>query len=158
MVLRGSKTKPVADPVSVKHAIDEARAYLEQTSQLEIRVEQEATKLISQALEDVRSDNLNDKTHIQIPISVTKSLKVLLDRLEYLEQQHKETEEQLQAYQEKLIISLKQLGCGGLAGMTARTCVAPVDRIKLLIQTSGTLKTEYKGIYSTLKSAISEGI
>jgi len=56
--------------------------------------------------------------------------------------------------------SLKQLFCGGMAGAFSRSIVAPIDRVKILLQTqavaAGMGADKYGGITGTLRTVVQE--
>merc|ERR1719221_1641415 len=56
--------------------------------------------------------------------------------------------------------SRKQLLCGGLAGVLSRTMVAPIDRVKILLQTqavaAGMSADKYGGVGGTIRTVIQE--
>ena len=58
-----------------------------------------------------------------------------LDHLEKLDKQEEAAEMSVETARSNLENTLKQLICGGMAGCTARSCVAPIDRVKILMQT-----------------------
>merc|ERR1719369_1659041 len=56
--------------------------------------------------------------------------------------------------------TLKQLFCGGMAGACSRSLVAPIDRVKILLQTqavaAGMGADKYGGIIGTLRTVVQE--
>ena len=181
MVLRGSKTRPEGvDILDVQHHIARLRNLLNSLEEQESDIEHEIANIIvkevpsgtsgSMGMEQIEAENpsiqaqtmLNEykSQQIEIPANLSDSIKVLIDRLEFLETKHQETEQELSESQKELQIMVKQFICGGIAGMTARTTVAPIDRVKLIIQTSlATKRVESgeRGIIGTARHLISEG-
>merc|ERR1719373_1033302 len=66
---------------------------------------------------------------------LTDQIKILLNRVEVLEAQLSTLTTTKKEAESKLVKTLKQLACGGLAGGCARSVVAPIDRVKILMQT-----------------------
>lgn len=90
---------------------------------------------------------------------IAEALRVLTQRLDELEGEQKKAQEKVSLLSDEMSRTLKQLLAGGLAGATARTIVAPIDRTKILIQTqhlSQGGKTKYKGVFHTLQTVIKE--
>eukprot|EP01084_Bolivina_argentea_P226858 383140_1 len=166
MVLRGSKTKPdQTDVLNIKYHIQRLRSLISSLEEQKADIEQEVSKIIIKQVPqdtqqvEVTFDNFKS-AQIEIPTHLTDSIQVLVDRLEYLEGKHEKAHKQLSEEQAQLRIVVQQFCCGGLAGMTARTTVAPIDRVKLIIQTSlsrQNAESGNKGIWGTAKHEISKG-
>jgi solute carrier family 25 phosphate transporter 23/24/25/41 len=62
-------------------------------------------------------------------------VRVLLDKIDALEQAEEEGQRRVHRAERGLRDTMLQLACGGAAGATARTFVAPIDRVKILMQT-----------------------
>lgn len=122
MVLRGTKTAPgslreVLNNLEVAHA----------------------------NLAKVHHDLLNAKNAVELVQSVESNrrqsaelLVLIMDlkrRIAALEDDEANMARQRQVSYEELTITLKRFLCGGFAGAVSRTCVAPIDRIKILRQT-----------------------
>mmetsp|Transcript_14476 Transcript_14476/g.22619 ORF Transcript_14476/g.22619 Transcript_14476/m.22619 type:complete len:407 (-) Transcript_14476:223-1443(-) len=168
MVLRGTKTRPDhADLLDYQHHIHRLKILIESLEEQESDVEHEIETIIHQpTVEEKQSHSISidelkeDPNQLVAPKDVSESIRILIDRLEWLEHKHKETEQQLHVKQDEYIIMIKQFMCGGMAGMTARTTVAPIDRIKLIIQTAltrDTPKAAELGIIGTARHEIRKG-
>lgn len=62
---------------------------------------------------------------------------------------------------ENLKRTISQLACGGLAGACSRTLVAPIDRVKILMQTQYLVhqgQTKYNGIFHTMRTIVFEEV
>lgn len=155
MVLRGSATKPEEGITEIKAHLATAKQYLQQ-------IDRELSQKRQSVAEDLRETI--DKT-IDTSISkeqIAESLRVLTKRLDELEGKRDEVQKEVSILSEEMSRTLKQLLAGGLAGATARSVVAPIDRTKILIQTqhlsqAGAVK--YNGVFHTLQTvAREEGI
>lgn len=150
MVLRGSKTHPTeADIKAIANAIQ----YLEESIH---NIEDQEVSVEHEILERLQTD-FPIKTPQPLSPEMTQSIRVLLERLEYLENTHKKKEIELEEYKKKLKITVGQFICGGMAGIVARSTVAPIDRIKLLIQTAFQRNDKSKSMVETFRSEIKEG-
>ncbi|ETO24746.1 WD repeat domain protein, partial [Reticulomyxa filosa] len=130
MVLRGSETHPQYDLFEVAQAIETARQYLKETERETKEVEHELVEVIHEEMSHLRKE-VGNKTNmaqntisnkpLQIPKDLTNAIRILVDRLEVLEQKHSEAEKMLVTYRQEFQITCLQLLCGGVAGATART-------------------------------------
>eukprot|EP01083_Nonionella_stella_P285203 970818_1 len=179
MVLRGTKTRPdQVDLLDIQKHIARLKLLIDSLEEQEGDVETEISNIIGET-----SSQQNAPGHTQITIdklksggvislqnelndlpsmspNVYQSITVLIDRLEFLEKKHKQSVEKLSEKQDELSIMIQQFVCGGFAGMTARTTVAPIDRVKLLIQTSmarNNTESGSRGIMGTINHEISKG-
>mmetsp|Transcript_29048 Transcript_29048/g.57024 ORF Transcript_29048/g.57024 Transcript_29048/m.57024 type:complete len:395 (-) Transcript_29048:151-1335(-) len=83
----------------------------------------------------------------------------LQQRVDLLEKSRAEQEKKSSVSFAKISGVVEQLACGGIAGAVARTSVAPIDRVKILMQTQHIqLKGEkkYTGIRQTLQTILQE--
>lgn len=155
MVLRGSKIHPDhIDVFELEKHVHQLQHYLKTIQEQESCIGQEIADLVHEDLEKFRHSEKEAK--IELPSTLAKSIKVLISRLEYLESEKKQSDQELHQYQKQLLMSLKQFLCGGLAGMVARSIVAPIDRVKLLIQTGNTNNAVSRSIIGTFKHEIKE--
>ena len=166
MVLRGTKTRPEqADLLDIQKHIARLKLLIDSLEEQESDVEKEIEDIIEisdeektkPTIEQLKTGQYNE---IEIPTNVSESIKVLIDRLEFLEKKQKETVQQLTEKQDELSIMIQQFCCGGIAGMTARTTVAPIDRVKLIIQTAMTrnnIESGNRGIIGTARHEIAKG-
>jgi len=162
MVLRGTKTRPEqVDLLDIQKHIARLKLLIESLEEQESDVEKEITDIIPSDQQQVTIEQLKSGQYQkEIPTNVSESIKVLIDRLEFLEKKQKDTVEQLTEKQDELSIMIQQFVCGGIAGMTARTTVAPIDRVKLIIQTAMTRNAAdaaNRGIIATARHEITKG-
>jgi len=160
MVLRGTKTRPdQTDILDIQHHIGRLKILIDSLEEQESDVEQELKWVAEQEHEPINIAKI--KAHqMEMPANVSESIKVLIDRLEFLEKKQSSTKKELTEKQDELSIMIKQFVCGGIAGMTARTTVAPIDRVKLIIQTAmtrGKAEAGERGIIATARHEISKG-
>lgn len=150
MVLRGSKTRP-------DKTIEEATAQLQQAKKHLESIEKKIEEAQAAALhsyntlspEDIESMTKHDLVNI---------LERLVERVDTLEHERDLAEEKMTESSAELKKIFTQLLCGGLAGATARSTVAPIDRVKILMQTaflSGT-SDKHSSIVRTLKNIAAE--
>lgn len=135
MVLRGSKTKPEDGLLGLSHEIEALNEKL-QTENSELRKSNAELKVLVEKLLDAEKKGVDAPPQPDLAMAV----KILLERVETLEGSLKDNEKKKNENQEKVTKTLKQLACGGLAGASARTVVAPIDRVKILMQTGFLLK------------------
>merc|ERR1719203_2448292 len=166
MVLRGTKTRPEqADIMDIQKHIARLKVLIGSLEEQESDVEQEISNIMVDKHVDTQmtvNRLKTDRSHSMesLPTNVSESIKVLLDRLDFLEQTQQKTVSQLSAKQDELSIMITQFCCGGLAGMTARSTVAPIDRIKLIIQTAmvrNNIESGQRGIIGTARHEIAKG-
>lgn len=143
--------QPDYDVFEVTQAIQTLKEYLDEK---DVEVKNLEENLAHQ-MEDIAHRSAKDQ--IQIPKELSNAVRVIVDRIEVLEKKQQEAKGLLQTYKNELRISMMQLLCGGIAGATARTIVSPIDRVKLIIQTSWLTKGEKsKSIIATFKQVLNE--
>ena len=131
MVLRGSKIRPESTYDDATEAVARANAYLAQMRRERRAVEETAEwKQAKETL--VRHDSRRETVDSE---ELYHIIRVLVERIEKMDDAEDRAEEELAAAQSRIQTVLRQLACGGVAGCVARTTVAPIDRVKILMQT-----------------------
>lgn len=148
MVLRGSNIHPEKGVQDLKQDLATARAYLSQT-ETEL---QEQRSHVSADLKDIEYEYVSKA-------EMAEALRALTLRLEELEGRRVEAKKQVFELSHEMSRTLKQLLAGGMAGATARSIVAPIDRTKILLQTQHlTMKggVKYTGIFNCFQTVVRE--
>ena len=150
MVLRGSKTRP-------DQTIEEASARLEeaknQLASIEAMIEETQSQMIH-SYQDLSPQEVESMSKQELVAMLTS----LADRVSQLEHERNQAQEEMNQSSAELQKIFNQLLCGGLAGATARTTVAPIDRVKILMQTAFIAGTSDKhtSIARTLRNILTE--
>jgi solute carrier family 25 phosphate transporter 23/24/25/41 len=120
-------------------------------------------------LTKAHNELLNAKNAVELVQSVESNrrqsaelLVLIMDlkrRIAALEENEARLARQEQESYDELTVTLKRFMCGGFAGAVSRTCVAPIDRVKILrqtqfIQESGILK--YGSMWETAQTVLKE--
>jgi len=149
MVLRGSKTSP--DKVefgSIKSSLREA---IESLESAESNLAEQKLQIPAAFSPD--TENYLTKTEF------SQHLKLMNERLALLDQKIA-AEKNLKRVYSKRDRTRKQLFCGGVAGVLSRTMVAPIDRVKILLQTqavaAGMSPDKYGGVAGTVRKVVKE--
>ncbi len=149
MVLRGSKIKPDDSLEDAQLAIKRANKYLRQT-----RKELEKAKNVGiDTLKTIERKD-SDGTSIVTKEELTDILGVLLDTIRKQEEEKSRAEIAVRNANENLRKTLLQLLCGGIAGATARSFVAPIDRVKILMQTQQLIVKDGKQRYNSVMQSL----
>lgn len=136
MVLRGSKINPEHSLLEAEEAIREAQQKLD-----EAKADLESAKRKTfESLSDTVLLTL-DKSHL---IELVQELR---DKVHALEDERLKAEESYAESRRQLRNTLIQFGSGGIAGAVARTTVAPIDRVKIAMQTAAIKGLEAKYTY-----------
>ncbi len=131
MVLRGSRIRPESTLDDAQDAVRRARQYLKQTrSELASARSSAPFREALGALE--RRESHGEKVDVD---ELRDIVRLLVARIDALEDAERKGLEQVAAAERQVRETLLQLACGGAAGATARTFVAPIDRVKILMQT-----------------------
>jgi len=148
MVLRGSETLPDGGLRDIKADLRRAMESLE----------------IAEERLSAQSMSMPEAFHIDAEAFVTKEeflkhIQLLNQRLELFDQRIA-AELEVKSLSTKWQRSLKQLFCGGMAGACSRSLVAPIDRVKILLQTqavaAGMGADKYGGVTGTLRKVVQE--
>ena len=131
MVLRGSKIRPESTLDDAHDAVRRARQYLKQTrSELASARSSAPFREALGALE--RRESHGEKVDVD---ELRDIVRLLVARIDALEDAEREGLERVARAERRVRETMLQLACGGAAGATARTFVAPIDRVKILMQT-----------------------
>lgn len=128
MVLRGSKTKPDA-------SLEEAKKQLQQAKLQLAKIEERLEKAQNDALRSYQ-ELTPEQTADMSKEELIELLAMMVERVNELERERVQVEQKIERSQSEVEKILKQFVAGGLAGATARTFVAPIDRVKILMQTA----------------------
>lgn len=150
MVLRGSQIAPP----SLKEAEERLRQAREALNKAKDELREAQRESLSEIVETDTVAQLSKRELIE---------KVKALQAELQEKQQKEISAQImtEKARSELVRTLQQLACGGAAGAIARTTVAPIDRVKILMQTSHLTGTEssHRSILSSMRHVIAnEGL
>jgi len=151
MVLRGSKVKPEQGLLEIKKEVSQVELNLSREND-ELRQSNADLKVMVESLLESKSEAEPD---------MLNQIQTLLNRVESLENHIGNLEKKKTESEQKFEKTIKQLTCGGLAGACARTTVAPIDRVKIIMQTGFLLRNgaESGGIISTAKEILQkEGV
>lgn len=151
MVLRGTKTSPDEGYTHAKHKVSEAR---EQYARAHAEL-LEAEKHV-ESLQATR-DELGNKSKAEL-VKIVLTLEYEMDAM----RGEMNASATLFGASEMVDRILRQLACGGCAGAISRTFVAPIDRVKILLQTQhvtqgeGVKAPKYSGVSGTFKKIVAE--
>jgi len=145
MPIRGTKTKPETDLKEAFEHLKEAKQGVSSTG-LEIA---DVTHTL-QALNEVAPAPATNE--------LIKIIHDLRERVELLERKELEWKDKQSKTYAELVYTGKQLACGGIAGAVSRTAVAPIDRVKILLQTQKILHKDvkYTGLIQTWRTILKE--
>jgi len=147
MVLRGSETRPDTPLLELRQDIlHTAEDIKKQNTELHDK---------SLKLKSLVEELLDSEVQISRPSSdyspeLTQAIKLLVNRVDELESQVQSLSKHKKEASSNLQKTLKQLACGGLAGGCARSIVAPIDRVKILMQTGFLLEGGTQTVQPTI--------
>jgi len=149
MVLRGSKTTPDdGDFGDIQSRISEAMDSLDSAE----------SKLATQKLQ-IPTTFSPDTENYLTKKEFSLHLKLMNERLALLDQKMT-AEKNLKKVVSQRDRTRKQLFCGGVAGVLSRTMVAPIDRVKILLQTQAVAQgmsiDKYGGVIGTVRKVVEE--
>ena len=149
MVLRGTKVSPDEGLIAAKEHVRDARESYEQ-AQLDLQEAEEALSHVASDREGLRQKSKGEL--VQLVISMQNEM----DALKKVDTTGA-TLFNTSATVDRIV---RQLACGGCAGAISRTFVAPIDRVKILLQTqhvtSGGAPDKYGGVVGTFKKIVNE--
>merc|ERR1711865_789224 len=155
MVLRGTSVKPDINIIKAYQALAEAQNSLEKAQgQLHEADDSGFVLQANNPLLAPRSDGELDEVSKEHLNEALKQLSIRNKQLlELLETSSADTARDMQ-YRKALL----QFAAGGFAGIIARTTVAPIDRVKILMQTQAVSGSadKYNGLVQSLRLVIAE--
>lgn len=151
MVLRGSNITPESSLGEVVEGLNVAQERLS-------LAQEELDIIHKSSVEDLLKKIESKETDRAELIAISGEIK---SRISLLEKKQSQAWWEVISKQEAIDRTLRQLACGGLAGAIARSTVAPLDRVKILIQTASVTGTtdKFNSILGTARYVIkSEGL
>lgn len=167
MVLRGSNITPEQSLEDAVKSLNEAKAKFEAAQEDILRHQEEtvSTLLGDDSAAAAADGTVSASSSGGAAPSSTISYDELVEMTNQLRSRVMELEEKEYAaakdYAERqagIVRTLRQLACGGAAGAVARTVVAPIDRVKILMQTSFLMEGgegKYKSLGGTFRHIVS---
>jgi solute carrier family 25 phosphate transporter 23/24/25/41 len=138
----------------VTHNLTEAQKKLHKLdSQISQKREEVVSKILDATKEVVVVDpKLGPRRQSVIDDKALKEVAATIEQVKQLEAEKKALWSQIDVQALLFSKTFKQLLCGGAAGTIARTTVAPVDRVKILMQTAHVQKKTH--LYGTMGQTI----
>jgi len=145
-VLRGSSIAPPS--------FNEAEIKLRQAEELLGKAKEDLEVAKRSAIFQLDDDMINNMDRDELVEAVQR----LRTKVTMLEQKEQQAEQSLFKSQVELQKTLTSLACGGTAGAFARTTVAPIDRIKILMQTAHVQGTssKYNSMLGTARHVVKD--
>ena len=147
MVLRGSKTRPDTSLEDAQQAIARANKYLRQTRR-------ELQKAKNDGYNTLRKIERRDSDGTSVVTrELTEILRVLLETIKKHEEKEKSPDCDATSARQlsyNYITTVQQ----GMAGATARTFVAPIDRVKILMQTQEITRNDGRMLYTSVSQSL----
>jgi len=146
MVLRGSNIVPPS--------LQDAETAVQRAQEILDRTKDELNAAKQSIVMDLGDEAIKDMSKAEL----IHEVQFLRNRLEKLELKQREARSNLTDRLQDFQKTLSSLLCGGAAGAIARTTVAPLDRVKILIQTAHLSGTEakYNSILGTARQIVKD--